>query len=119
MSASGAASPDPQQSEIYAAFKRLYDSLNDAYWAASTTEAKDRISGERDEVYLVIMDLVAEDIRSRTAEFQALSAKVAGVNNRLEALSKDIANLVARITTVNAVVADIAQVVSLARAFFP
>ncbi len=119
MSGSGTASPQPQQSDVYSAFKSLYDSLNDAYWAASTVEAKDRISGERDEVYEVMMDLVAEDIKSRTGDFQALSQKVTEVNKRLEALSKDIDSLVARVSAANAVVSGITQVLSLARAFFP
>lgn len=109
---------DVPQSEVYNAFSHLYDSLNDAYWAASTIEAKDRIAGVRDQVYEVTMDLVGQDIKSRTADFEAVSARVSDVNTRLKALSIDIGSLVARVSAVNAVVTDITQVLKLAKAFF-
>lgn len=118
MSSTGTVSPQPQQGDIYTAYKNLYDSLNDAYWAASTIEAKDRIAGQRDQVYTVIMDLVADDIKSRTADFQALRTKVNDVNKRLKVLSDEIAQLVARVSTANAVVSGIAQVLGLSLKFF-
>jgi hypothetical protein len=36
---------EAQETELYDAFRSRYNSLNDAYWAASTIEAKDRITG--------------------------------------------------------------------------
>jgi hypothetical protein len=107
-----------QQTELYNAFKSLYDSLNDAYWAASTIETKDCVAGARDQVYDVMMDLIGQDLKSRTAAFQALSQKVSDIDASLEALGNDIGALVARISAVNQVIADITQVVSLTKTFF-
>jgi ABC-type transporter Mla subunit MlaD len=65
-----------------------------------------------------MMDLVGRDITSRTAAFQALGQKVSDIDTTLEALSNEINTLVARVSAVNQVIADITQVVSLTKTFF-
>ena len=45
-------------------FYRLYNSLKDAYWAASTVESKDEIHGAEDLVNQILDTLDCEDLES-------------------------------------------------------
>lgn len=55
------------------AFDKLYTSLNDAYWAASTMEAKDQIHGAKDLVSQVLDQLVHAHLQSNNAAMEGLT----------------------------------------------
>lgn len=81
------AMPTPNEiTELQKAFYALYNSLNDAYWAASTVEAKDQIHGAKDLVESVL------DIIDR-ADLEADNAAMANLRESLKSSMKDLGDL--------------------------
>ena len=66
----------PSQDDLSALqklFYTLYNSLKDAYWAASTVESKDQIHGAEDLVNQVLDTLDREDLESDNAAMADLT----------------------------------------------
>ena len=96
----------------------LFDSLNDAYWQASTLDRKDQIKAAEDEAYDIVSMLDEADLTTNTVAFAELSAKIKITNAALEQIKTDITNITKDISTAASVVSAIDKVLSLA-ALFP
>jgi hypothetical protein len=79
--------PSPDDlSALQTAFYTLYNSLKDAYWAASTVESKDQIHGAEDLVNQVLDTLDSADLESD-------NDAMAGLTATLQASMKDLSDL--------------------------
>jgi hypothetical protein len=79
-------------------FYTLYNSLNDAYWAASTGEAKDEIHGAQDVVNQVLDTLDTADLESDNAAMATLTQNLkdsmkdlSDLQNKLNAIVHSVA----------------------------
>ncbi len=108
----------PTQQEVHDAYGKLYKSLTDAFWVASTITDKDRIRGAADAVLDIITALNQEDIRSREAEFATLKSQVDIINNKLAALQKDIDGIIHNVTVATTVVQTITKALDFGAKFF-
>lgn len=108
---------DPSQQAVQDAYQQLYDSLTDAYWAASTIEDKDRIRGAADVVFEIISQLTVADIKSRSADFTELKTAVNSVTEKLRKLQSEIDTIVHNIEIASKVAAGIAKALELGGKF--
>jgi peptidoglycan hydrolase CwlO-like protein len=107
------------QQDLNDAYSELLDDLNEAYWAAGTLEAKDKIKGYLDTITDTITALDAADLSLRDTAYDVLNTKVTTVNTQLQMLQNQISSLINRINTAASVVSDISKVVSIAARIFP
>ncbi len=108
----------PSRKETLDAVQELYDSLTEAYWAASTIEAKDRIYGAEEVVFDILTQLQREDLESNTAAFKAAAGKVEAVIGKVEQLKQDIDKLVHAMKVAVKVTAALDKGVQLAIKYF-
>jgi hypothetical protein len=108
----------PARQEVQKAFQELYDNLTQAYWSASTIEAKDRIYGIEEVVFDVLTELTREELDDRTEVFQEVADKVEPVLTKLDGLKQDIDQLIHAVKVASQVAGAIDQVVKLATRFF-
>lgn len=108
----------PSREETLEAMQSLYDSLTEAYWAASTIEAKDRIYGAEEVVFDILTDLEREDLEADTAAFKAAAGKVEAVMGKVEQLRQDIDKLVHAMKVAIKVTAALDKGVQLASKYF-
>jgi hypothetical protein len=109
----------PTVQDLNDAYSELLNDLNDAYWAASSMDAKDQLYGFIEAITSLVAQLNATDLKSRDAAYSALAVQVASVNKQLDALQKQINSLINRINTVAKIVADVAKVVAIAAKVVP
>jgi hypothetical protein len=109
----------PSAQDLNDAYSELLDDLNDAYWAASSMDAKDQLYGYIETITSVVTQLDATDLMSRDAAYAALATQVATVNHQLDTLQKQMNALISRISTAAKIVADVAKVVSIATKVVP
>jgi hypothetical protein len=109
---------EPTQQDVQDAFQQLYDSLSNAYWAASTIEDKDLIRGCADVVFEVISQLTADGIKSRSADFQELKSSVQSVTGKLQQLQNEINKIIHNIQVASSVVDGVTKALSMAGKFF-
>ena len=107
------------QQDVHDAFEELYYALNDAYWAASTIQDKDRIRGIQDVVFQILTGLNQADIASRSADFKALAGTFVSVQAKLDALQKDVDQIIHATQVAAKVVSGITKALALATKFFP
>ena len=84
----------PSNPEVQAAVQALYDSLSQAYWSASTIDAKDRIYGTEEVLLDTLTNLAREDIEDRTETFEAALENVKPVLARLDQLRADLDKII-------------------------
>ncbi|GDY19777.1 hypothetical protein LBMAG56_11220 [Verrucomicrobiota bacterium] len=108
----------PSRQETLDAMQNLYDTLTDAYWAASTIEAKDRIYGAEEVVFDIVTELQREDLEANTAAFKAAGEKVAAAMGKVEQLKQDIDKLVHAMKVAVKVAAALDKGVQLASKYF-
>lgn len=108
----------PSVQEVHAKFQELYNALGEAYWRASTIEAKDRILGLQEVVFDILTELNRADLSSRTPAYVALKEKVDDANERLKRLNGEIDRIIYAIEVARRVVTAIDQVVDIAGRFF-
>jgi ABC-type transporter Mla subunit MlaD len=108
---------DPKQQDVQNAFQQLYDNLTSADWAASTIEDKDRIRGYADGIFQILSQLMVDDIKSRSAEFQELKNSVQSVTKKLDQLQTEIDGIIHNIQIASSVVAGITKAVGMASQF--
>src|SRR2546422_10705439 len=84
----------PTRQDLHDAVQNLYNLLDQAYWAASTIESKDRIRGIEDVLFDILTQLNRADIESRTQDYAALAKLVDASNRRLEKLKEDIDQII-------------------------
>lgn len=99
------------------AYQNLFDALGEAYWAASTVEAKDQIQGIRDAVHSVLTAIVQAQLEEDTAQLASLTPLVTKTNDALDKLQSDIDGIVHKITVVTEVEDAITGVLGLAGKF--
>jgi allophanate hydrolase subunit 1 len=109
----------PGQQDLDNAYSILLGDLNQAYWAADSMDVKDQLYGIIEIVTSLITQLVATDLETRNAAYDALLARVGTVNKELKTLQEQINSLINRISTAAAIVSDIAKVLSVAATVFP
>lgn len=113
------AGPQPTAQDLINAYSDLLGDLNEAYWAASSLDVKDKLYAIIEIVTSLITQLVATDLASRNAAYAALVAQVAAVNKKLDALQQQINSMISRINTAATIVSDIAKVLSVVARVFP
>jgi hypothetical protein len=101
------------------AYSALLGDLKEAYWAADSMDVKDQLYGVIEIVTNLITQLVATDLETRDAAYEALLAQVGTVNKELKTLQEQISSLINRISTAATIVSDIAKVLSVAATAFP
>jgi chromosome segregation ATPase len=84
---------EDELNDLQRAFYSLYNKLTDAYWAASTVEAKDEIQGARDLIDQVLDMLDRADLENDNAAAQQLTVV-------LQASDKDLRDLQTKLDTI-------------------
>ena len=100
-----------------AAYQALFDALGEAYWAASTVQAKDQIQGVRDAVHQVLTAIIQAQLEEDTTQLESLTGLITATDDALEKLQADIDGIVHKITVVTQVEAAITGVLQLAGKF--
>lgn len=103
---------------LHDVYQAIYDSLNTAYWAASTIESKDRIHGVSELVFDVLTAINKTDLTSHTAEYDEIKKSISDLNSNLDKLKKDIDNLVQSVKIATDVSNDIDKAIGYAVKFF-
>ncbi|MCU1324428.1 MAG: hypothetical protein JWM43_4077 [Acidobacteriaceae bacterium] len=107
--------PDPlQAADPEAYYQNLFDTLGDAYWAASDLASKDQIQGAREAVHTILTAITRAKIAKNTSELIRLGPMVTKTNVALKQLQKDINGIVKKIQVAADVENAIAKVLSLA-----
>jgi DUF1680 family protein len=106
------------QKDVQAAFQSLYDGLTQAYWSASTIEAKDRIYGVEEIVFDILTDLEKNDLESDYDAFKTVKANVAPVLKKLDALKKEIDDVIQAVKVATEVAGYLDQAIKLAAKYF-
>jgi chromosome segregation ATPase len=99
---------------LQSAFYALYQKLNDAYWAASTIEAKDQIHGAMDAVNEVLDILDQADLESDNAAVQSLSESLKASTKDLEDLQEQLDQIVHKVSLVSDVLGGIDKALTVA-----
>jgi DNA repair ATPase RecN len=110
---------DPEALQDYiTALEQLHDLLDEAYWVATTIEAKDAINGLSQAVFDILTTLHEQAIQANTPQYTALKATVDAVNAKLQTVQGQINDWIHKIDVAGQVVAGIAQAVALAAKVF-
>ena len=106
------------QQSLADALQDLYETLDKAFWVASTIEAKDMIRGLSEAVFDALTDLNRLDISSRTTDYQPIKTSITRINAKLDTLKSQIDQLVHEMQIAAQVAAAIDTAVSAAAKFF-
>jgi hypothetical protein len=109
---------NPTQQDVQAAFQDLYDNLSQAYWSASTIDAKDRIYGIEEIVFDVLTDLEKNDLETDDDAYKQVKADVSPVLDKLAALKKDIDNVIQAVKVATQVAGFLDKAIKLASKYF-
>ena len=107
----------PTQEQVRNAFQELYNQLRQAYWAASTIEAKDQIYGVKEVVYDILLELQKEKIESDTPRYKEIKGQIEAATKKIDALRKEIDTIVHAVKIAGAVAKGIDKAIELARKF--
>lgn len=113
-----AISPDAQN-QYQQALQSLYNVLNQAYWYASTIDAKDAINGLAQAVSDVLTTLNQGALDSNSAQYTSLNTTVKAINDKLQTVQTEINDWVHAISIATQVTNAIDQAVSTAAKVFP
>lgn len=94
--------------------QELYDLLDEAYWAATSIEAKDRFRGISEVISDILTDFNRADISARTKEYLALKKEIVNVNKKLKKLKKEIDDLIKKVKLAGKVAKAIDKVINIA-----
>jgi uncharacterized protein YaaN involved in tellurite resistance len=108
---------EPAQQDVQNAFQQLYDSLSNAYWAASSIEDKDRIRGCADVIFQILSQLAVDDIKSRSADFEQLKNSIQSITGKLQHLQSEIDGIIHNIEIASSVAGGITKALNLASKF--
>jgi methyl-accepting chemotaxis protein len=106
-----------KQSAASTAYSELYETLKNAYWSAETDESREGIRDLYEQVYAIKSTLNAEDIASRTEEYEKVTEKIKATNEELKKLSNEIGAIVNDTRIVANVVNGITKALSAAGGF--
>lgn len=99
-----------QANEFRTSLEECWNALNEAYWASTTNEAKDAITGCSDFISDLIDVMYVQEFASRTAQFNNLAEKIEVGNKKLKELKKKIASLIHKIQAITNVISTIEKV---------
>src|ERR1017187_6865353 len=88
-----ATNPAPDWDTLTAAFQNLHDQLQQAYWKATSGDAKDQITDMTHDVSSVLASLYQGELADNTQQYKRLSAQIKSVNKVLGGLEKQMTNL--------------------------
>ncbi|GJQ60440.1 MAG: hypothetical protein D8M57_16065 [Candidatus Scalindua sp. AMX11] len=108
----------PTDSDLRAAYQDLYDHLDDAYWAATTIEAKDKIRGISEVVSDLLTDMNQADLSLRTEQYLSLKKSIKGVNKNLDKLKKEIDDIIKKVKLARQILNVIDKALDTAAKFF-
>ena len=111
-------SQKPTLQELQSALQNLYILLNQAYWVATTIDAKDKIHGLAEALFEILTDLNKADMSSRTPEYIAIEKQVKTVNDKLDKLKAEIDEIIHVVQTAVQVANAIDKLISIAAKFF-
>jgi hypothetical protein len=106
------------QSSYQDALQQLYDTLNQAYWVATTIDAKDAINGAAQAVSDILTTLNQGALDSNTAQYTTLKSTVTAVNNKLITIKSQVNNWIHAISVAGQVAGAIDQALNLAAKVF-
>jgi hypothetical protein len=110
---------DPQSLQDYTtALEQLHDLLDDAYWSATTIEAKDAINDLSQSIFEILTTLEQQAIQTATPEYIALKSTVDAVNANLQVFQGKVNGWIQKIDIANKVLSAIAQAVAQAGKVF-
>jgi chaperonin cofactor prefoldin len=104
---------------LQSTFHELRDKLNDAFFAATTTEAKDAIEGPLDTIDDVLDNLDKADLESDNAAIQSLSKALSDSTKQLQDLQKQLDKIVHSEAIVADVIGGIDKALSVAKVVMP
>ncbi|MGA2802311.1 MAG: hypothetical protein ABSE97_08105 [Verrucomicrobiota bacterium] len=108
----------PVQNNYQQSLQRLYNLLNQAYWVASTIEAKDAINGLAQAVSDILTTLNQGALDSSTTQYTILKANVAAVNAKLQSVQTQISDWIHVISVATQVTNAMDQAINLAAKVF-
>ncbi len=111
--------PPATQTAYQQALQQLYDSLNQAYWVASTIEAKDAIHGLAQAAYDILTALNQGALDTDTAQYATLKTNVDAVNAKLTAVQAQINSWIHVIALATQLTGAIDKALGLAAKVFP
>ena len=110
--------PQPSSQSLDDLYAKLLDDLHRAFLAANTPAAKAEIDGASTIVADALTALNGADLSARDAAFAAARTKVASANERLETLQQQISSMVSKVSTADAIVSDVTNVILAAGKIF-
>ena len=108
-----------QIAELQKVFYALYNRLKDAYWAASTIEAKDQIQGARDLVNAILDTLDRADLLSDNAAMANFTQSLKATVSDLGDLQKQLDHIVHNVTVATQAIDAISEAFSVAGEIVP
>lgn len=107
-----------KSNEFAVALGECFNALDDAFWAASSMETKDRIVGCMRHVAEMRDVMMLQDMDARSTAFAKAAERIAAGNKRLEKLKEDIDDLINKVDAITNVIGTIGKVLSL-KSFIP
>jgi hypothetical protein len=111
--------PTADQEDYEQALQELYDLLDQAYWVASTIEAKDALNGLSQAVDDILTTLHQGALDTNTNTYTTLKTTVAAVNAKLSSVQNQINNWIHVIKIATQISGKIDQVINSAVKVFP
>jgi hypothetical protein len=104
--------PALKNPDLAATYQATYDALGRAYWDASDIPSKDLVHGVQEAIGEIITALDEQDLANNTALFIQLNPKIKAVNEALEKIKSEVAQITKNINTASAVTSAITKVLS-------
>ena len=101
------------------ALSDLHDQLNQAYWYASTIEAKDALNGLSQAVADILTEVNVEALDENTDKYKPLKEKIDAVNKKLKSVKAQIDGWVHAISIATEVVKIIDQALAQCAKLYP
>lgn len=111
-------SENPTQQQVREAFQDLYDQLGNAYWAATTTDTKDRIYGIEEVVYDLLMELDKRTLEANSAVYNEVKVRMETVIGRIDQLKRDIDGIIHAVKIAGNVTAAMDKAIGMAMKYF-
>lgn len=103
---------ETKANEFRIALEECWNALHDAYWASSTADAKDTITGCSRFISDLLDVMYLQDIKARTNSFTALAAEIEVGNKKLKELQDHIDKLIHNVGAITKVVSSIEKVIT-------
>lgn len=95
----------------------VYDALRQAYWAASTIEAKDAITDLAQSVFDVMTILNREALDADAADYKVLKATIVAMNAKLQLVRSQTNNWIRAVSVASQLTETMDEAIGLAAKF--